>query len=295
MKKILSISIAFLLSYSITAQTVNLKLNLEKDKLYRAKSVNDVNMTMTINGEEKSATIKITTVISLKPTGSEADNLLADASIESFDSNFSMPGMFSMEINSTQPGNFHSQNPADIMTALMNRFCKKSLKVKMTPEGKIADISNMKVVTDSVMAGLDTLKGQMVQQILSQAQSMISLTAVKGMIELLTLYLPGKEIKVGDKWESKISQSTNGMNLVTNNSLKLKKINGNEAEITGESTVEPEENSQVPADLRGLGKSTLSIDIKTGWLIKESFQTHMQGSMQGMPVEMDATAEVVAL
>jgi hypothetical protein len=84
MKTILSITLSLLLSYSISAQTVNLKINLGKGKLYSAKSVNDITMNLNINGEQKNATIKITSIVSMKPTGSESDNLLADARIESF-------------------------------------------------------------------------------------------------------------------------------------------------------------------------------------------------------------------
>ncbi len=152
MKTILSISLAFLFSFSISAQSVNLKLNLDKDKVYKAKSTSDVSMTMTINGEQKNSTMKITAVVSLKPTGSEADNFLADARFESFEFNYTMPGMFSMEINSAQTGNFNSQNPSDIMTALMNRFCKKTLQIKMASDGKVTEVTNIQMVTDSVLA-----------------------------------------------------------------------------------------------------------------------------------------------
>ena len=96
---------------------------------------------------------------------------------------------------------------------------------------------------------------------------------------------------------------------VTSN-YKLKKVTGNQAEIAADITVEPA--SQEPTvingmpmtyDVRGLGKSTVTIDTKTGWITKTSSKTHLQGNMnikaQGndmqIPLEVDSFTEVVAL
>jgi hypothetical protein len=107
--------------------------------------------------------------------------------------------------------------------------------------------------------------------------------------------VPAKEVKAGDKWETSVSQSSNGANMVTTNNLTLKKINGGVAEISGSSTIEPDKGSPSSMDLRGLGKSSLTIDTKSGLVVKGSTQTHTQGSANGVPIEMDSTTELTVV
>jgi hypothetical protein len=172
------------------------------------------------------------------------------------------------------------------------------------------EISNIKAVADSVMMGTDSVQGP-AKMALVQAKSITSESSLKGMIEGITSYVPNKQINIGDKWASTLSISNGGINLLTTTDFKLKKISDNHAEISGDATIEPiaggaplEVNGmQISYDLRGLGKSTLTVDTKSGWVIKHNIKTHMQGNMgikgQGqdmeMPMEIEGKTDIIAL
>jgi hypothetical protein len=307
MKTFISIVLAIMFSASLMAQTANLKLNLEKNKTYRIKSINEQNTTVTYGGSPQQIETKKLIILSLMPLNNEADNVVANVRFDTLITNVSMP---KMEINSTKAGNIKSSDPSEIVGAFLNRLSKVTLNVKLAPTGNVIEIANLQALQGEITKGIDSIQGQMSGMIKTQIQNMISESSLKGMIETVTAYLPGKQVSVGDKWESHISISENGLGMLIGTTYKLKKITGNMAEVSAESTIEPASQTpvemngaQITYDVRGLGKTTLTIDTKTGWIIKTSSKNHTQGNMnikaQGndmqMPMESDGVTEVVSV
>ncbi len=309
MKTFISVAIAIFFGLSLMAQSsANLKLNLEKNKTYKAKTTSTQTISQTINGMQQSTEMKSTMVLSVKPVNISADYILAEVCFDSIINNTNMAGR-KMDMNSSKPGNMKSSDPMEIMGCLLYRLSKSILSMKIAYTGNVVEISNMKSITDSVMLGVDSLQGaaKMVQM---QAKMLINELSLKGMIEAVTAYLPGKQVKVGDQWESRINQSSSGIGILTINKLKLKKIDGNQAEVAGEATIEPLSSApiemngaQITYDVRGLSKSNLTIDTKTCWVIKGTSKQHLQGNvnvkMQGnemqIPVEVDGTSDIVSI
>ena len=143
-----------------------------------------------------------------------------------------------------------------------------------------------------------------------QAKLIVGEATIKGMINSITAFLPGTEIQVGNKWDTQLTMSSGGINISYSTNYKLKKINGNQAELSAESTIEPGSKDPIDMngtkmtyDVRGLGKSTILVDTQTGWLIKTSTKQHLTGniiiSMQGnemqIPVEMDGSTVIVSI
>jgi hypothetical protein len=294
-------------SVSLMAQNANLKLNLEKNKTYRIKSINEQNTTVTYGGAPQQAETRSITTISLKPLNIGTDNIVADVRFDTLITTVSMP---KMEMNSTKEGNIKSSDPSEIVSAFLNRLSKVTLNVKLALTGNVIEITNLQALEGEITRGIDSIQGQMSGMIKTQIKNMISENSLKGMIESVTAYLPGKQVKVGDKWESHISLTAGGMGMLIGTNYKLKKITGSQAEISAESTIEPANQApmemngaQITYDVRGLGKSTLIIDTATGWIIKTSSKNHTQGNMnikaQGndmqMPMETDGSSEVVSV
>lgn len=307
MKKIITTSIAICVSALLIAQTpVNLKLNLVKNKTYRLKTTSSQNTTMTYGGTPQQSESKSITSLSIKPVDSGADFVIAEVRFDTMQTSISMP---KMELNSTKPGKLSSSDPSEVMNCIMNRLSKAVFNVKFSTNGKVLEISNLKANTDTISQGLDSLQGQMAMM-KGRMVDMASEATIKGMIESITGYLPGKEINVGDKWTSNIVMSSGGIGMSMTYNYKLKKVTGNQAEISGDVTIEPASQTptemngaQISYDVRGLGKSTLTVDAKTGWILKATIKTHNQGNlnmkMQGndmqMPIETDGTTEVISL
>jgi hypothetical protein len=308
MKTIHSLIILVLLSFSLQAQTLaDLKFNLEKNKVYRVKSTSEQAILQTVNGTQQSNEINTSTVLSFKPISSDANGIVAETRFDTIIYSISMP---KMNLNSSKAGNMKSTDPSEVMACIFNRLSNAVLVVKMTYTGNIIEISNIKTVTDSILKGIDSLKGQNNQMILGRAKSMVNEEALKGMIESVTAYLPGKKVKIGDKWESKINMSSAGFGMLVTSNYKLKKITGDRSEISGDVTIEPASSDpinmngiQITPDIRGLSTSSLTVDNKTGWIIKSSSKSHSQGNLNvkaggndmQIPMEIDGKSESVVL
>jgi hypothetical protein len=89
-------------------------------------------------------------------------------------------------------------------------------------------------------------------------------------------------------------------------------VNGNVANITAESNIKAAENAAPMVaggatitydDIKGLSKSTMVIDTRTGLLVEDKAKTHIAGnlgvsapglSMQ-IPMDINGTSKVIAL
>ncbi len=132
------------------------------------------------------------------------------------------------------------------------------------------------------------------------------------MAEMFTHNLPGKPVTTGDKWDITENMNAGGMSLDIITTYNLEGIKDNTANLTAESAIQASPNAEPliygPAkvmydELKGMGKSEVILDTRTGLLIQNTSKTHLAGnlniSVQGMnlqmPMEMDGTSKVVSL
>jgi hypothetical protein len=132
------------------------------------------------------------------------------------------------------------------------------------------------------------------------------------MVEMFTYYLPGKQVSTGDNWNVTLSTNSGGMALDIITNYHLDGVNGNSANITAESNIKAGANA-VPMegggakitydDLKGLSKSNMVIDIRTGLVVEDKAKTHIAGnlgvsgpgfSMQ-IPMDINGESKVIAL
>lgn len=308
MKNLFFLALIIFLSFSVSAQSqVDLKLNLEKGKTYRLKSSSVTNMVQTIMGNQQASENKSSSVMSLKPVELNAGSFKAEVRFDTIAYTTATP---KMDVASYKTGSLSSNDPGIILNVILSRLSKSVIDVEMSYSGKVLSVSNLRNITDSVFAGVDTLKGQVAEVIKAQVKTLINEESLIGMIDINTAHLPGKNVKPGDKWESRVKISSNGIGILVNSSYKLKKITGNVAEIKGEVTTEPASSEpiymsgmQITYNARGLGEVTLLIDVRTGWVIKDSSKTHAQGDIgvkaQGqeftVPTDIDSNSETIAL
>jgi hypothetical protein len=310
MKNTLLCFAAFAFSFSLSAQNqTNLKLNLAIGKKYLVKSASEQTVNTSFNGMQQSTQVKSSMVLSMVAKETTAAGIQTEVRLDTITTSTNM-GMMKLNINSGKGGNIASSDISEAMSGVMARLSNCKLIVKLSPEGKVLEIYNVQSVTDSVCKGLDTLKGQMSQMILMQSKMMVNETSIKGMIESVTAYLPGKQVKVGEKWSASYILSSSGIGMLISTDYKLKSIADKKAELVGNATIEPSSTEPVSMngakinyDVRGLSKSNLKVDIESGWILNGSVQSHSQGnmnvSMSGnnmqVPVEIDNTTTITAL
>jgi proteasome assembly chaperone (PAC2) family protein len=314
MKKILLSSVAVLFCISLMAQnSVNLKMNLEKNKVYRFSSVSEQTIIQTVNGNQQTIESKTNYAVSLKMVDATADFMITEVHFDTLITNTNSMGKM-VNISSVNEGDIKSTETADVMSYIMNRMTKNALYIKMDFAGKVLEIVNSKMLSDVIMKDTSsiTLTGPVGSGIKSQIKNLISDNSLKTMVEMFTHYLPGKQVSKGDNWNVTVSTNSGGMILDIITDYHLDGLNGNAANITAESNIKAAENAAPMLsggakitydDIKGLSKSSMIIDIHTGLIIEDRSKTHIAGnlgvsgpgySMQ-IPMDINGESKVIAL
>ena len=314
MKKILLSSVAVLFCISLMAQnSVNLKMNLEKNKVYRFSSVSEQTIIQTVNGNQQTIESKTNYAVSLKMVDATADFMITEVHFDTLITNTNSMGKM-VNISSVNEGDIKSTETADVMSYIMNQMSKNALYIKMDFAGKVLEIVNSKMLSDVIMKDTSsiTLTGPVGSGIKSQIKNLISDNTLKTMIEMFTHYLPVKQVSKGDNWNVTVSTNSGGMILDIITDYHLDGLNGNAANITAESNIKAAENAAPMLsggakitydDIKGLSKSSMIIDIRTGLIVEDRSKTHIAGnlgvsgpgySMQ-IPMDINGESKVIAL
>jgi len=314
MKKISLLCFAILFSISMLGQnTANLKMNLEKNKVYRLKSVSEQTVTQTMNGVQQTTESNVNYSFSMKMIDATADFIITEVHFDTLITNTNTMGKIT-SYSSVNEGDIKSTETVDVLSCIMNRLSKNALFVKMDFTGKPLEIINLKMLSDLVLRDTSSiaLTGPTADAVKKQIISTVSDSDLKTMIELFTWSLPGKQVSVGDDWSITQQISSGGMLLDIITNYHLDGIDGNNARITAESSIQTAANA-VPIqsggatvtydDIKGLSKSDMVIDIRTGLTVENSGKTHITGnlgisapgfSMQ-MPLDINGESKVIAL
>jgi hypothetical protein len=310
-KTLLSLS-AFIIGISLMAQNgADLKLNLEKNKVYRFKSFSDQTISQTVNGVQQTTNTKSNSTTSIKMVDATPDFLIADIRFDTIVTTTNAMGKI-VSINSAVEGNIKSSEMADVMSCIMNRLSKNSLYVKMDYVGKVIEIVNAKMLSDLILKDTGSITGQTASATKMQIKNAISDKALKSMVEMLTYNLPGKHIPIGDNWNITATMNSGGMSLDITTTYILNAVNGNVATISAESNLaassnaEPLEYSGAKisyAGINGLGRSTMVLNTLTGLSVENKSKMHITGNLSvtapgfsmEIPLEIDGESKVVEL
>jgi hypothetical protein len=312
MKKILLSFTAILMGFCVIAQNgTTLKLNLEKNKVYRLKSTAEQTISQTMNGMQQNTSVNSNSVVSIKMMDASAEFLVAEFRFDTLVTITNAMGKV-VNINSANEGNIASTEAGDVMTVIMNRLSKNPLYVKLDYTGKVIELVNAKMLSDILLKDTASITGENAPVTKMQIMNMTSQKALISMAEVYTHNLPSKPVTSGDKWDITVTMNSGGMSLDITTTYNLGGIKDNAANLTAESTIQATPNAEPlsygPAkvmydELKGIGKSEMVLDTRTGLLIQNTSKTHLAGnlniSVQGMnlqmPMEMDGTSKVISI
>jgi hypothetical protein len=292
---------------------VILKLNLEKNKVYRFSSASEQTVSQTINGNQQTTETKSNNTVSIKMVDATADFMIAEVRFDSIVYNNNAMGKTTI-VSSISEANIKSSEASDVLSSIMNRLSKNALYIKLDFTGKVLEIVNSKMLSDVIMKDTSsiTLTGPMASGIKTQIKNMVSDNALKTMIEVFTYNLPGKQVNKGENWNITLNTNSGGMSLNIITNYHLNGVNGNTADITAESNIKAAQNAAPMEaggakitydDLNGLSKSSIVIDVRTGLVVENKAKTHITGnlgitgpgySMQ-MPMDISGESKVIAL
>ena len=314
MKKILFSCVAVISCISVMAQNgAILKMNLEKNKVYRLKSATEQTISQTINGNQQNIDSRTSSTVSIKMIDATADFIVAEVRFDTIIYNTNSMGKTSI-ISSVSEGDIKSSETAAVMSYIMNKLSKNAMYIKMDFAGKVLEIVNSKMLSDVIMRDTSsiTLTGMIGSGVKTQIKNTVSDKTLKTMVEAFTNYLPGKQVSVGDNWNVTVQVNSGGMFLDILTGYHLDGINGNNANITAESNIKAAVNADPMLaggakitydDLKGLSKSNMVIDIHTGLLIEDKAKTHIAGNLSisgpgfsmTMPMDINGDTKVIAI
>ncbi len=290
-----------------------LRMNPEKNKAYRFRSVTEQTILQTVNGNQQTIESKTNYTVSLKMVDATPAFIVTEIRFDTLATTTNTMGKTAI-MSSASEGNIQSKETSDIMSYFMNRMSKNPLYAKIDFTGKVTEIVNSKMVADKILkdTSLITLADPVAATLKTQISNMVSDDAFKTIIGMFTHNLPGKPVNAGDNWTVTISTNTGGMSLDITTIYHLDGISGNIANISAESNIRTSANA-VPMesggakitydDLKGLSKSNLIINIDTGLLVESDSKTRIAGnlgvSMPGMsmqiPMDINSDSKVTSI
>jgi hypothetical protein len=284
----------------------NLRLNLEKNKTYRLRSSNEQTILQTVNGNQQTIESSTGNTISLKMVDATQAFVVAEVRIDTLTTKTNSMGKIT-SFSSTMEGDVKSEESSVVVSYFMNKMSRNPLYAKIDFTGKSTEIVNLKMVAGMVLkdTSLITLSDPVGAALKTQVSGMVSEDGIKAIIDAFTNYLPGKMVNTGEKWSVTTTSKAGGMSLDITTTYKLDGISGNNASITSESTIKATENA-VPMEsggakitydnMKGMSKSNLTIDIRSGLVLEMTSKTHLAGNLgvtvpgMSMDIPMDISS-----
>jgi hypothetical protein len=312
MKKILLSLAIGLMGISMFAQNNDgLKLNLEKNKVYRFKSVSEMNISQTINGMTQTTTQDVTYVVSLKMMDSKPDMMVVEFRIDTSLITSNAMGKVTT-ISSASEGNVKSAEMGEVISSFTNKLSKNPMYFKMDYTGKVIEFVNSKMLGDMIMKDTAQITGDAREMTIIQVKNMINDKSLRDLAETFTHNVPGKAVSKGDTWDISNNVNGGGMSLDFTTTYKLNDLSQGLAKVSAETAIKASDNAPAmhygPATvtyggLQGLGKADITLDAATGLLVLNTAKTHIAGDLavavQGMnmtmPMQMDGDTKVTAI
>lgn len=314
MKKIILSVTAVMFCAAIMAQNpASLKLNLEKNKVYRLKSVSTQTVTQTMNGVQQTTESKVNYTMSIKMIDLTADYMITEVRFDTLITYTNTMGK-TVSYSSVDEGDIKSAETADVLSYIMNRLSKNALYVKMDFAGRPFEIVNLKMLTDMVLKDTSsiTLTGPTAVAVKKQIINTVSDSELKTMMEMFTWYLPARQVAPGDSWDILQQVSSGGLMLEIATTYKMDRIEGTRGTITAESIIRTAANA-VPIQsggatvtydgIKGLTRSSMVVDLLTGLKVEDIGKTHITGNLgisgpgfsMVMPMDINGESTIIAI
>ncbi len=314
MKKIILSVTAVMFCAAIMAQyPASLKLNLEKNKVYRLKSVSTQTVTQTMNGVQQTTESKVNYTMSIKMIDLTADYMITEVRFDTLITYTNTMGK-TVSYSSVDEGDIKSAETADVLSYIMNRLSKNALYVKMDFAGRPFEIVNLKMLTDMVLKDTSsiTLTGPTADAVKKQIVNTVSDSELKTMMEMFTWYLPARQVAPGDSWDILQQVSSGGLMLEIATTYKMDRIEGTRGTITAESIIRTAANA-VPIQsggatvtydgIKGLTRSSMVVDLLTGLKVEDIGKTHITGNLgisgpgfsMVMPMDINGESTIIAI
>ncbi len=144
MKTLITTLLFFAAGLSTMAQSQpDLKINPERNRVYRFKTVTEQTTTQTVSGIQQNSSTKSDYTLSLKMMDATPDYIVVDVRFDTILTAINSMGV-SYTINSATEGDIHSENMGEVLSCIMHRLSGNSLYMKINHAGKILTLFSRK-------------------------------------------------------------------------------------------------------------------------------------------------------
>lgn len=277
MKKILILIAALAISFSLNAQQIDLKLNLEVGKVYKQNFVSINNMAQEMSGMNFSIDMKFLNQVSFKVLGIENDEYRLEVKYDSTRMELKSP-FLSFTASSGK------SDAKDYLSLYLQKYSEKAFIIRMTKYGQVTQMENFDEQIKSIFDELSTVDpgtGPM-SQMKSQLEQSYGKEAFKNNIVTQMSFFPSKKVSIGEKWiDNAVINTGVPVNNITE--YELTGFDSNTATFKGISTftltdgngIKEVNGQKMNMDISGKGFSDIKIDRKSGWIIESRLKLDM--------------------
>jgi hypothetical protein len=264
------------------AQKAKLEFNLQKDSTYYLTA--DVNMGIDqfIQGTHQIMKTTIVGVSSNKVLSVQDSVYNIAVTYKSLAMNMTMGDrVISFDSEDADTTNMFSK--------VMRNMTGKSFNMKLSKRGQIVEVSNTDNLFTDIFKDFPPINEQKKAQALAQAKQSFNDKSIKGNFQESFVIYPTVPVQTGDTWTNQTPMETAAISIKTNTVFTLNSITANTYEISGHASIVPD---KVPAfkktssyfmrlrHVTGNTTAKLSIDKKTGWIVKSEITKQVKGDVE---------------
>jgi len=165
-----------------------------------------------------------------------------------------------MEIDTDMPSDSASEaNPMSMMSAMFSAMKDKSFEMKVDSTGSIIEVNGVKDLMTSMVSDMH-LPGEREQMIKQMFSNQFNDESIKQTFSQSFNIYPGKQVKVGDKWDKKVTMNLGPVNMEMNTNYTVKEINDKTVKLELASDIHMNES-------KGTQTGTFDVDAKTGMVL----------------------------
>ena len=279
MKKLILFFIAMICILPINAQEVTVGLLLEKGKVYHQIVESKNAMVQEFSGQK--VDVQMSTKYSVSFLVKEILN-----------GSYHMEASFSkMSITMTMPQNtleFSSEKKDvnDIISNILGGMVNKPFEVYISNTGQVTSVVGIEANYTSVIAQLNTITVAQSEQIKPHIIRSFGDGVFRGNLSSVTSVLPGKSVKVGDKWAGRTRRLLMSSTMVGRSEVELSEIGSTYIVLKNKGTMVTRDKNELVAsygrpmkyDLTGTYSSLIKIDKATGWVVNAKVSHEVAGN-----------------
>lgn len=262
---------------TVTGDKYEVRLNLEKGKIYTQRCSAGSTILQTMGAQTASMSLLAKTEVTFKVLDIQNDVYDMEVRYEKLSVTISM--------QQTERLYTTESSEDDMLTKTMQALRYKPFSIKMTKAGKVQEIKGMESLLESILSGYKGMDENTLRKMRSQMTQAFGENTLKGNIELCSAIFPETAVAKGERWMV-TGELIGAMVLKVDNSFEIKDMNDQFYQLSGNSKIASQNNDtyaemngvKMKYDMKGTMTSDIMIDRKSGWIKKASYNQFISGT-----------------